>query len=222
MDGASASTLPAQWLPMPVSQELAAQPAQGSPWMGPPPGHRVTQEGPPAGTQARILGWLCVKSVLTGRQKSFCLRAEEGHVNEEAWCLGTQPASRGQWASGCGSYVSRKLGLSPSTLSFGADQADEGMGESVGWVLGLLWASPVLCPGSRAPSPPRLTAPPWSQVPAGLFLPRAFRVLNHQRVREELGGRALHPGEPAGERLASDKASHLPLPHTPAPSYAPA
>lgn len=53
-------------------------------------------------------------------------------MNEEAWCLGTQPAWRGQWASGCGSYLSRKLGLSPFTLSFGADQADEGHGRECG------------------------------------------------------------------------------------------
>ncbi|XP_061641496.1 potassium voltage-gated channel subfamily KQT member 2 isoform X2 [Phyllopteryx taeniolatus] len=31
-------------------------------------------------------------------------------------------------------------------------------------------------------------------VPAGLLLPRAVRLLHHPRVREELRGRALHPG----------------------------
>lgn len=65
---------------------------------------------------------------------------------------------------------------------------------------------PLLCPGGGHEALLPQTQP-WArlpvscifssvlQVPAGLLLPRAVRVLHHQRVREELGGRALHPGE---------------------------
>lgn len=113
-----------------------------------------------------------------------------GRQEVSAWAWGrTREQGGGVWAAtgSCAVLPCPASGACPLTE---AGRADEGQGER-----GMGPEAPglLLCRGSRAPSLPLLT-----QVPAGLLLPRALRVLNHQRVREELGRRALHPGEPAG------------------------
>ena len=73
-------------------------------------------------------------------------------------------------------------------------------GEQLGPVITVEpWAARARCSALCLPAP--AGCPAWltalcsgPQVPAGLLLPRAVCVLHHQGVREELGGRALHPG----------------------------